>query len=83
MRGLLNSPDSAFLREEVCMTNDEIDAAWAWAKEGRFDGYSSHLKPLILSDDDVEQRISVPNEDGSVRTEYSRRMGERDWSVGR
>lgn len=59
-------------------TQEELDAIWQNAKDGKYGKNSNVIKPEIGVDDDSEQVLSIPNQDGSARDVYRRKPGN-EW----
>jgi len=62
-------------------TQEEIDKIWENVKAGKYSEASAQHQPVICSDDDVEQYISIPNSEGSDRELYSRKNKDEEWKV--
>lgn len=60
-------------------TQEDISKIWIAVKDEKYKDASPHHQPLIISDDDVEQCISIPSEDGSTRLLYSRTPPDGAW----
>lgn len=62
-------------------TQDKINKIWREVKNNEDFNNPPELQPIILSDDEAEQSISIPNSEGSSREMYSRRNEEEEWQV--
>ena len=60
-------------------SQDHINKIWHDAKNGKYDGVSSHHKPNILKDNGGELEISIPNGEGSNREIYNRKSETDPW----
>lgn len=62
-------------------TQKEISKIWDDVKNGKYAGVSAQHQPVICSDDEAEQCISIPNPEGTDRECYSRRNKDEEWKV--
>jgi hypothetical protein len=61
-------------------TQQELDAIWQKAKDGEYGNNSGVIKPEVVVDDESEQVLSIPNQDGSARDVYRRKPGH-EWEA--
>tara|TARA_R110002124_G_scaffold152738_2_gene319626 strand:- start:194 stop:499 length:306 start_codon:yes stop_codon:yes gene_type:complete len=62
-------------------SQDEISEIWNNVTADKYAGSSAHHQPVICSDDDAEQCISIPNSEGTDRELYSRKNKDEEWKV--
>lgn len=62
-------------------TQQQISDIWDNVKNGKYAGVSAQSQPVICSDDDAEQCISIPNSEGADREVYSRANEDEEWQV--
>lgn len=62
-------------------TQEEISKIWDNVKNNKYAGSSAQHQPVICSDDDAEQCISIPNSEGTDREVYSRKNEDEKWKV--
>ncbi|WP_156820555.1 hypothetical protein [Thioalkalivibrio thiocyanodenitrificans] len=62
-------------------SQEEINEIWDNVKADKYAGASAQHQPMICSDDDAEQCISIPNSEGTARELYSRRNKDEEWKV--
>ncbi|WP_147376567.1 hypothetical protein [Kushneria marisflavi] len=62
-------------------SQEEINKIWSDVKGGKYENSSAWYQPIICSDDDTEQCISIPNIEGSAREVYSRKNKDDKWGV--
>lgn len=62
-------------------TQEEINEIWENVKADKYAEASAQHQPVICSDDDAEQCISIPNSEGTDRELYSRKNKDEEWKV--
>lgn len=60
---------------------EEINKIWDNVKAEKYAGSSAQHQPVICSDDEEEQCISIPNSEGTNREIYSRKSKHEEWEV--
>jgi len=65
----------------MSLTQKEITEVWDKAKSDKYSGNSAQHQPVISSDDETEQCISIPNSGGTSREIYSRKNENEEWTA--